>query len=51
MPNEKSIVRETPGLFTIFLRHTWASWLTQNGVPLNVIQEVGTWEPAEMVRR
>jgi len=23
------------------LRHTWASWLTQKGVPLNVIQEMG----------
>ena len=33
------------------LRHTWASWLTQNGVPLNVIQEMGAWESAEKVRR
>jgi len=33
------------------LRHTWASWLTQNGVPLNVIQEMGAWESAEMVKR
>ncbi len=33
------------------LRHTWASWLTQNGVPLNIIQEMGAWESAEMVRR
>ncbi|SDY77211.1 Site-specific recombinase XerD [Nitrosomonas sp. Nm33] len=33
------------------LRHTWASWLAQNGVPLNVIQEMGAWESAEMVRR
>ncbi|SFE80829.1 Site-specific recombinase XerD [Nitrosomonas sp. Nm166] len=33
------------------LRHTWASWLTQNGVPLNVIQEMGAWESAEIVRR
>lgn len=33
------------------LRHTWASWLTQNGVPLNVIQEMGAWESPEMVRR
>ncbi|MDP3281445.1 MAG: hypothetical protein Q8M57_10440 [Nitrosomonas sp.] len=24
---------------------------TQNGVPLNVIQEMGAWESAEMVRR
>ena len=33
------------------LRHTWASWLTQKGVPLNVIQEMGAWGSAEMVRR
>ncbi|BBE52212.1 Putative prophage phiRv2 integrase [Ferriphaselus amnicola] len=33
------------------LRHTWASWLAQSGVPLNVIQEMGAWESAEMVRR
>lgn len=33
------------------LRHTWASWLTQKGVPLNVIQEMGAWESSEMVRR
>jgi integrase len=33
------------------LRHTWASWLTQQGVPLNVIQEMGAWESAEMVQR
>lgn len=33
------------------LRHTWASWLTQQGVPLNVIQEMGAWESSEMVKR
>jgi len=33
------------------LRHTWASWLTQNGVPLHVIQEMGAWQSTEMVRR
>ncbi len=33
------------------LRHTWASWLAQGGVPLNVIQEMGAWESVEMVRR
>lgn len=33
------------------LRHTWASWLTQQGVPLNVIQEMGAWESEGMVRR
>ncbi|UJP04536.1 MAG: site-specific integrase [Nitrosomonas sp.] len=33
------------------LRHTWASWLTQKGIPLNVIQEMSAWESTEMVKR
>lgn len=33
------------------LRHTWASWLAQKGVPLNDIQEMGGWETPAMVRR
>jgi integrase len=33
------------------LRHTWASWLTQAGVPLNALQEMGAWKSTEMVRR
>jgi len=33
------------------LRHTWASWHVQNGTPLHVLQEMGGWECAEMVRR
>lgn len=33
------------------LRHTWASWHVQNGTPLYVLQELGGWENAEMVRR
>ncbi|MDK9585830.1 tyrosine-type recombinase/integrase [Lelliottia wanjuensis] len=33
------------------LRHTWASWLIQYGVPLSVLQEMGGWESIEMVRR
>ena len=30
---------------------TWASWHVQQGTPLHVLQELGGWESAEMVRR
>lgn len=33
------------------LRHTWASWLVQRRVPLYVLQELGGWQSAEMMRR
>jgi len=33
------------------LRHTWASWHVQAGTPLHVLQELGGWESAEMVKR
>ena len=33
------------------LRHTWASWLVQNGTPLYELQEMGGWKSASMVRR
>jgi integrase len=33
------------------VRHTWASWHVQNGTPLHVLQELGGWETASMVRR
>ncbi len=33
------------------LRHTWASWHAQDGTPLHVLQELGGWQSAEMVRR
>ena len=32
-------------------RHTWASLLIQNGVPLNELQEMGAWNSVEMVKR
>ena len=33
------------------LRHTWASWLIQNGIPLYDLQEMGGWRSPAMVRR
>lgn len=33
------------------LRHTWASWLVQHGVPLYALQEMGGWKTAAMVRK
>jgi integrase len=33
------------------LRHCWASWHVQSGTPLHVLQELGSWESVEMVRR
>lgn len=33
------------------LRHTWASWMIQNGVPLIDLQELGNWKDASMVRK
>jgi integrase len=33
------------------LRHTWASWLIQAGVPIEALQELRGWESREMVRR
>lgn len=33
------------------LRHTWASWLVQNGVDLYTLKEMGGWESIHMVQR
>ena len=33
------------------LRHTWASWHVQAGTPQHILQELGGWETALMVRR
>lgn len=33
------------------LRHTWASWMVQNGCPLNVLKELGGWADMSMVMR
>ena len=33
------------------LRHTWASWLVQAGVPLIELKEMGGWEKVEMVQK
>jgi integrase len=32
-------------------RHTWASWLIQNGAPEHLIQALGGWKTAAMVKR
>lgn len=33
------------------LRHTWASWMIQDGVPAYVVQHLGGWASGQMVSR
>ncbi|QRQ80669.1 tyrosine-type recombinase/integrase [Paralysiella testudinis] len=33
------------------IRHTWASWLVQSGVPIMDLKEMGGWESIEMVQK
>lgn len=33
------------------LRHTWASWHAMAGTPMSVLQELGGWHSAEMVKK
>jgi len=33
------------------LRHTWASWHTQNGTPIEVLKELGGWDDIRMVQK
>lgn len=33
------------------IRHSWASWLVQSGLPLHVLQELGGWADYKMVLR
>lgn len=40
-----------PGFRFHDLRHCWASWLLQAGVPLPALQEMGGWSDVRMVRR
>lgn len=40
-----------PGFRFHDLRHTWASWHAMAGTPMSVLQELGGWHSAEMVRK
>jgi integrase len=44
-------LKTSAGMIFGILGHTWASWLAQQGTPMNVLQELGGWESETMVRR
>jgi len=42
---------ELEGLTFHSMRHTWASWQTQSGTPLRMLQELGGWADLQMPLR
>ena len=48
---EKALIRTSITNFRWHdLRHTWASWHVQAGIPLHVLQVLGGWQSVEMVK-
>ena len=42
---------DLPGFRWHDLRHTWASWHAMNGIPLDVLRQIGGWQTQSMVQR